>query len=62
MGNQAFVAGGAVYATDMASLQMSCSSGLPSNNVTGCSSPAWDGNAVQALGQSLNAEQGGPHG
>jgi len=62
VGNQASVAGGAVYATDMASLQMSCSFGLPSNNVTGCSSPAWDDNAVQALVQSPNAEQGGPHG
>ena len=62
VGNQASVAGGAVYATDMASLQMSCSSGLPSNNVTGCSSPAWDDNAVEELVQSPNAEQGGPHG
>ncbi|KAL0052667.1 hypothetical protein WJX82_005691 [Trebouxia sp. C0006] len=46
----------------MASLQISCSSGLSSNNVTGCSSPAWDGNAVQAIGQSPDTEQGGPHG
>ena len=62
VGNQASIAGGAVYATDMASLQISCSSGLSSNNVTGCSSPAWDGNAVQAIGQSPDTEQGGPHG
>ncbi|DBA86046.1 TPA: hypothetical protein ACH3X1_005573 [Trebouxia sp. C0004] len=62
VGNQASVAGGAVYATDMATLQMSCSSGLPSNNITGCSKPAWDDNAVQALVQSPNAEQGGSHG
>ena len=62
VGNQASVAGGAVYATDMATLQMSCSSGLPINNVTGCSSPAWDGNAVQALVQSPDTEQIGSHG
>lgn len=42
--NQAAVAGGAVYATDMASLNMTCSSGLPRDNVTGC--PAWTGNTV----------------
>ena len=48
--NYASSAGGAVYATDMASLSMICPSGLPRDNVTGCEVPAWQGNSVNATG------------
>ena len=44
--NHADIAGGAVYATDMASLNFTCSSGLPGDDTTGCPSPAWSGNTV----------------
>ncbi len=44
--NHADVAGGAVYATDMASLNLTCSSGLPGDDATGCPSPDWSGNTV----------------
>jgi len=44
--NHADVAGGAVYATDMASLDFTCSNKLAWNDTTGCPSPAWSGNTV----------------
>ncbi|DBA69633.1 TPA: hypothetical protein ACH3X2_012695 [Trebouxia sp. C0005] len=44
--NHADIAGGAVYATDKASLDFTCLSGLPGDDTTGCPSPAWDGNTV----------------
>ncbi|KAL0038989.1 hypothetical protein WJX77_004333 [Trebouxia sp. C0004] len=46
--NHADIAGGAVYATDMASLDFTCSNKLPWNDTTGCPSPAWSGNTVGA--------------
>ncbi len=47
--NHADVAGGAVFATDKASLNMTCSNGLPLDFVAGCPSPAWSGNTVGCL-------------
>ncbi len=46
--NHADIAGGAGYATDMASLNFTCSSGLPGDDTTGlgCSSSDWNGNTV----------------
>ncbi len=44
--NHADIAGGAVYATDTASLNLTCSKGLPWNDTTGCPGPAWSGNTV----------------
>lgn len=48
--NSAGIAGGAVYATDMASLNFTCPNKLPWNNTKGCPSPIWSGNRVQPLG------------
>ena len=44
--NHAEIAGGAVYATDLASLDFTCSSELPGDDTTGCSSSDWNGNTV----------------
>jgi len=44
--NHADVAGGAVYANDMAGLIFGCSNGLPWNDSTACPSPDWSGNTV----------------
>ena len=44
--NHAEVAGGAMFATDVASLNFTCSSELPWDDMTGCPSPAWSGNAA----------------
>ena len=44
--NHANIAGGAVYATDMATLNFTCSNGLPGDDTTGCPSPSWSGNSV----------------
>ena len=44
--NHAGIAGGAVFATDMASLNFTCSNGLPWDSTAGCPSPAWSGNTV----------------
>lgn len=43
--NHADIAGGAVFATDMASLNFTCSNGMPWD-ATGCPSPDWSGNTV----------------
>ena len=48
--NYADVAGGAVYATDMDSLNFTCSSGLPRDDTAGCPSADWSGNTVGMLG------------
>ncbi len=42
--NHADIAGGAVYATDMASLNFTCSNGSAWDDTTGC--PAWSRNTV----------------
>ena len=44
--NHADIAGGAVFATDMASFNFTCSNELPSDDTIGCPSPAWSGNTV----------------
>jgi len=47
--NHADVAGGAVFATDMATLNFTCSSGLPGDDTTGCPSADWSRNTVTPL-------------
>lgn len=47
--NYATLAGGAVYATDKASLDIRCSEGLPGDAVNGCSDSAWADNVAGAL-------------
>ncbi len=42
--NHADIAGGAVYATDMASFNFTCPNGSAWDDTTGC--PAWSGNTV----------------
>ncbi len=44
--NHADIAGGAMFATDVASLNFICSNELPWDDMTGCPSPAWSGNTV----------------
>ena len=49
--NQATMAGGAIYATDRASLNITCSYGLPWHDTSGCPKPMWAGNIAGMLGQ-----------
>ncbi len=44
--NHADIAGGAVYASDMASFNFTCPKGSAWDDTTGCPSPAWSGNTV----------------
>jgi hypothetical protein len=44
--NHADIAGGAMFATDVASLNFTCSNEMPWDDTTGCPSPAWIGNAA----------------
>lgn len=47
--NYADIAGGAVFATDMATFNIACSDGLRLDDVAGCLSPAWNNNTVSGL-------------
>ena len=47
--NYAGIAGGAVFATDMASFSMTCFNELLLDDVAGCPSPAWSNNTVSGL-------------
>ena len=49
MDNYAGIAGGAVFATDMASFHMTCSDAVLLDDVAGCPSPAWRNNTVSGL-------------
>ncbi len=44
--NHADIAGGAVYASDMATLNFTCPNGSAWDDTLGCPSPAWSGNTV----------------
>ena len=47
--NHADMAGGAVYASEKAGLEMRCSNGLPWDDTRGCPTPNWDGNTAGVL-------------
>ena len=44
--NHADLAGGAVYATNKAGLDMTCDNGVPWDDMNGCPTPSWAGNTA----------------
>ena len=50
--NHAQLVGGAVYATDKASLNVTCLHGLPGDVVGNCPTPAWAGNMVDLISEN----------